>query len=80
MAEIVSPGRNHTLVEEDGTATQLFSRWMQRISEQVSIKEGSGSPEGEVFGLLGWRYLDTDDSKFYMKATDGGATGWVELN
>lgn len=76
MAEIVSPGRNHTLVEEDGTATQLFSRWMQRISEQVSIKEGSGIPEGAVDGYVGWLYFDDAIDVLYIKLSNGGPFHW----
>ena len=74
---IVPPDRIDPLLEAD-IASQRFYTWIQAISQRIPI-EGSGSPEGVIVANKGRFYIDRDGAqgaRFYMKTTNGSATGW----
>ena len=80
MPKISPPGRNDNIIDRFLRPLQRFNSWMQLVSEGAQTLDGTGSPEGVVEGRLGWKYIDTAASKYYIKGTEGGNTGWLLQN
>lgn len=80
MPTISPPGRNKAIIDALLVPLQFFASWMQLVSEGAQTLDGDGTPEGVVEGRLGWSYIDTTASDYYVKTTDGGDTGWIKLN
>lgn len=53
---------------------------MNAVTSGAETLEGDGSPEGVVSAPVGKKYVDTTADDIYMKATNGGNTGWKKLN
>ncbi len=85
MTDLAVPGRRiRAIILPDGISTQELDVWfndiIRIINDQVLIETGNGSPEGVVEGVFAARYFDSSTEIFYMKAIDGGTTGWKAIN
>ncbi len=80
MSKISPPGRNDPIIDRFFKAEQRFNKWMQLVSEGSQTLTGTATPEGDIDGRIGWKFVDTSASKVYIKGTDGGNTGWLILN
>ena len=67
----------NSLTVEDGTVTAAT---VNLNVTNVSLRAGSGSPEGAVTGAVGSLWVRTDggtSTTLYVKETGSGNTGWV---
>jgi hypothetical protein len=80
LAKIAVPGRDDSILDRLGKPIQRFNAWMNAVTSGAETLEGDGSPEGVVSAPVGKKYVDTTADDIYMKATNGGNTGWKKLN
>lgn len=80
VPKIIAPDRGDRALDDLFKPLQRFKRWMDDVTSGAETLEGSGSPEGVVVAPVGKKYVDTSASDIYMKATNGGNTGWKKLN
>lgn len=50
-----------------------------RAKGNIPASYGEGSPEGSVEASYGSIYIDQSDNSIYIKITDEGSTGWLQL-
>ena len=79
MIVIIPTDVGTPIVDGEGRPLQHFFQLLENIAK-LEILDGSGSPEGVVEAGIKRQYLDTQNSVLYIKTTDGGNTGWVNLN
>ena len=50
-----------------------------RAMDRSVAKSGNGSPEGVVEGVIGTLYIDESTRDLYIKKTEKGTSGWVNI-
>ena len=79
--QIAAPDRDTILIDSSGRPTELFSDWMEHITNKVNISfVGTSSPEGVITADIGSYYQNLSGStgtSFYIKESGTGNTGWV---
>jgi len=50
-----------------------------RAMDRSNVLQGRGTPERSQIAGMGTIYIDVLTSNIYLKATEGGATGWIML-
>ena len=84
MPNLVPPEIFNPVVKEDGRMSDLFSRWVIRMT-LVDPIVGTGSPEGVVSALVGQTYIDDTSTTVALyikqKADISGdqSKGWFGL-
>ena len=86
MPLIPSLDANTAIVNEDGTMTDVFQRWMKQVTD-LDLIVGTGSPEGVIEANVGREYLDDTGLagavKYIKQEPDDGAgdktIGWVAV-
>lgn len=68
----------------DPTFPERFLRWIEsgirrRLKTIPCYTESDGSPEGVIMGVKADRYYDLAADVLYVKTTDTGDTGWVQM-
>lgn len=58
MPNITPLDARNPIVNEDGTMSDSFQRWMTQITAN-DLMIGTGSPEGAIEATVGREYLDT---------------------
>lgn len=83
MPEIVSPDIIEPITDKDGSMTESFHRWTERVTS-LDLIIGTGSPESVVEATVGKIYMDdsgTAGNILYIKklADIGGdrKQGWI---
>jgi hypothetical protein len=62
--------------------TTELVRFLNGVLKVVTIRAGTGSPEGAVTAVVGSVYLRTDggtDTTLYIKESGSGNTGWAAI-
>ena len=50
-----------------------------RAKDMQLLKNGSGTPEGNITGSMGTLYQDTENAELFIKETPAGNEGWVQV-
>ena len=58
---------------------RTFEQWREIIRFLPELLQREGSPEGAIQAERGTLYLQTDAAQLFVKTTETGSTGWVEL-
>jgi len=68
---------------KDTRLPERFLRWIEtlrfRIQSIPCYTQNAGSPEGVVDGQQGDRYYDETNNTLFIKSTNVGNTGWLEV-
>jgi len=85
VTDIAPIDANTPIVNEDGTMSDVFQRWMSQVTRN-DLLIGTGSPEGVIEAQIGREYMDdaglAGAVKFIKQLPDiaGDRTkGWVAI-
>jgi len=85
MPEITVPDAETRIVNEDGSMTEEFQRWVTQMTN-LDLIVGTGSPEGVIAAVVGREYLDEAGAagavKYIKQLADIGGDrtqGWVAV-